>query len=262
MGGCISLKSFVTAAGHALGRQMRAAADTKTFISKEPVNYVFYEDTVYRNVQGIARFNKDGAKISGDNFSFLELERGEFLLGLSDGMGSGSMACKESEMVLDLVERFLEAGFSVETAIRMMNSAMVIRGEEDIFSTIDMVAVDLYEGEAEFYKVGAAATFIRRKEGVECLLSTSLPVGVSYKMEIDGVKKQLEDGDFLVMVSDGVLEYLHVDEPEETMGEIIESLDTNNPGRLAKGILERVMLYTGGKVMDDMTVLTAGIWEK
>ena len=80
-----------------------------------------------------------------------------------------------------------------------------------------MAAVDLYEGEAEFYKVGAAATFIRRKEGVECLLSTSLPVGVSYKMEIDGVKKQLEDGDFLVMVSDGVLEYLHVDEPEETM---------------------------------------------
>ena len=124
MGGCISLKSFVTAAGHALGRQMRAAADTKTFISKEPVNYVFYEDTVYRNVQGIARVKKDGAKISGDNFSFLELERGEFLLGLSDGMGSGSMACKESEMVLDLVERFLEAGFSVETAIRMMNSAM------------------------------------------------------------------------------------------------------------------------------------------
>lgn len=94
MGGCISLKSFVTAAGHALGRQMRAAADTKTFISKEPVNYVFYEDTVYRNVQGIARVKKDGAKISGDNFSFLELERGEFLLGLSDGMGSGSMAVK------------------------------------------------------------------------------------------------------------------------------------------------------------------------
>ena len=43
-------------------------------------------------------------------------------------MGSGSAACKESEMVLDLVERFLEAGFSVETAIRMMNSAMVIEG--------------------------------------------------------------------------------------------------------------------------------------
>lgn len=81
-------------------------------------------------------------------------------------------------------------------------------------------------------------------------------------MEIDGIKKQLEDGDFLVMVSDGVLEYLHVQKPEEAMGEIIESIGTNNPGGLAKGILERVLLFTGGKVMDDMTVLTAGIWEK
>lgn len=58
------------------------------------------------------------------------------------------------------------------------------------------------------------------------------------------------------------IEYLHVDEPEGDDGRDHRILDTNNPGRLAKGILERVMLYTGGKVMDDMTVLTAGIWEK
>ena len=63
-------------------------------------------------MQGIARLKKDGAQISGDNFSFLELERGDLLLGLSDGMGSGSAACKESEMVLDLVERFWKPVFS------------------------------------------------------------------------------------------------------------------------------------------------------
>ena len=54
-------------------------------------------------------------------------------------------------------------------------------------------------------------------------------------MEIDGVKKQLEDGDFLVMVSDGVLEYLHVDEPEETMGEIIESFRYEQSRQTCKG---------------------------
>ena len=205
---------------------------------------------------------KDGAVVSGDNFSFLNLENGQMVMSLSDGMGSGMEACKESETVIELIEKFLEAGFSKETAIRMMNSAMVIHGEEDVFSTIDMAAVNLYDGSAEFYKVGAAATFIKRKDGVECLLSTSLPVGVSNKMEVDGIKKQLEDGEILVMVSDGVLEYLQVPKPEETLGGIIEALDTNNPGKLAKGILERVLLYTGGKVMDDMTVLTAGIWEK
>ncbi len=260
--GCLPIKEYREAVSRGMGIPMLQHRDSRNLIGAENCSVVFEENTKYHAMHGVARLTKDGAVVSGDNFSFLELENGQMVMSLSDGMGSGIEACKESETVIELIEKFLEAGFSKETAIRMMNSAMVIRGEDDVFSTIDMASVDLYNGNAEFYKVGAAATFIKKKEGVECLLSTSLPVGVSYKMEIDGIKKQLEDGDFLVMVSDGVLEYLHVPEPEGTMGELIESIDTNNPEKLAKGILERVLLYTGGKVMDDMTVLTAGIWEK
>lgn len=262
MGGCISMKTFVTAVGHALQKKMRVSPDAKSFISKEASAFTLYEDTLYRNVQGIARIKKDGAQISGDNFSFLELERGELLLGLSDGMGSGSMACKESEMVLDLVERFMEAGFSVETAIRMMNSAMVMRGENDLYSTVDLCKIDLYSGNACLYKIGAAATFIKREKEVECVMSTSLPVGVESQIEIETSSIPLKNGDFVVMLTDGVLEYLHVPKPEETMREIIESIQTNNPGILAKRIMERVMLFTGGRARDDMTVLTACIWEK
>ena len=54
----------------------------------------------------------------------------------------------------------------------------------------------------------------------------------------------------------------HVPNPEETMQEIIESINTNHPGILAKKILERVLLFTGGKVSDDMTILATCIWEK
>lgn len=262
LGGCISMKTFLAAAGHALGKKLRMTADSKTFISREPAPFVLYEDTVYRNVQGIARMTKDGAGISGDNFSFLELERGELLLGLSDGMGSGSMACKESEMVLDLVERFMEAGFSVETAIRMMNSAMVMKGEDDLYSTVDLCKINLYTGKACLYKIGASATFIKREDEVECITSSSLPVGAKAQIEIETSETVLKNGDFVVMVTDGVLEYLHVPKPEETMQEIIESIQTNNPGILAKRIMERVMLFTGGKARDDMTVLAACIWEK
>ena len=255
LGGCISMKTFLAAAGHALGKKLRITADSKTFISREPAPFVLYEDTVYRNVQGIARMTKDGAGISGDNFSFLELERGELLLGLSDGMGSGSMACKESEMVLDLVERFMEAGFSVETAIRMMNSAMVMKGEDDLYSTVDLCKINLYTGKACLYKIGASATFIKREDEVECITSSSLPVGAKAQIEIETSETVLKNGDFVVMVTDGVLEYLHVPKPEETMQEIIESIQTNNPGILAKRIMERVMLFTGGKARDDMKEL-------
>lgn len=262
LGGCIAVKTFLALMGHVLERRMRVTTDSRTFISKEPAKFTFYEDTVFRSVQGIARLKKDDAKISGDNFSFLELERGEMLLGLSDGMGSGSTACKESEMVLDLVERFLEAGFSVETAIRMMNSAMVMKGENDLYSTIDLCKINLYSGMAHLYKIGAAATFIKREGRVECITSGNLPVGAKTQIDIESSEIQLKNGDFVVMVTDGVLEYLHVPKPEETMQEIIESIQTNNPGILAKKIVDRVLLFTGGKAKDDMTVLAACIWEK
>lgn len=262
MGGCVAVKSFLTASGRVLGCRLRAAADARTFIAKEPAAFTFYEDTHFRSVQGIARQKKDDAQISGDNFSFLELESGAMVLGLSDGMGSGSTACKESEMVLDLVERFLEAGFSVETAIRMMNSAMVMKGENDLYSTVDLCKLDLYNGTANFYKIGAATTFIKRGDNVECITSANLPVGAKAQIEIEAEEVQLQNGDFVVMMTDGVLEYLHVPKPEQTMREIIESIQTNNPGILAKRIVERVMLFTGGKVQDDMTVLAACIWEK
>lgn len=165
-------------------------------------------------------------------------------------------------MVLDLVERFMEAGFSVETAIRMMNSAMVMKGENDLYSTIDLCKINLYSGMAHLYKIGAATTFIKREGEVECITSGNLPVGAKTQIDIESSQIQLKSGDFVVMVTDGVLEYLHVPKPEETMQEVIESIQTNNPGILAKKIMDRVLLFTGGKAKDDMTVLAACIWEK
>ncbi len=261
-GGCVSLKPFVSMLGDVLGHKMRPVADGKSFISKEEVLYTFLQDTKFRSVQGIARRKKNDAYVSGDNFSILQQENGNFLLGLSDGMGSGSTACKESELVLDLVERFLEAGFSMETAIRMMNSAMIMKGEEDLYSTVDLCNINLYNGKASFFKIGAAASFVKRGKEVTCLSSHSLPVGVGNNPEIEREEMTLKNGDFVVMVTDGVLEYLHVPKPEETMQEIIESIDSRHPGILVKKILERVLLFTGGKVQDDMTILATCIWEK
>lgn len=260
--GCIPVKELVRAVHAATGWCVRPHRDEKNLIGKERIRLVFEEDTHYHTVHGVARLVKEGASVSGDNFSFQELVDGEFVMSLSDGMGSGSRACKESEMVIELIEKFLEAGFSKETAIRMMNSAMVIRGEDDLFSTVDISALNLYDGNCTFYKIGASATFIRRADCVECLISENLPVGVYHSVEIEKTTRSLLDGDFIIMMSDGVLEYLNVPHPEEAMESIIAGIDTNHPGRFAKQLLDQVLVYTDGKVSDDMTVLVAAVWEK
>ena len=261
-GNCIAVKDLAKAVSLGLGKNMVPVKSSKTLVGKEEAALSFEEAPMFRTLYGVARLSKDGAQISGDNFSFLDLEGGQSVLTLSDGMGSGIRACKESEMVIELIEKFLETGFQKETAIRMMNSAMVMHGEDGMYSTVDMASIDLYTGGCEFYKIGASTTFIKHGEQIETVSSASLPAGIFTQVEIEKCSRQLKDGDFVILVSDGVMDYLHVPNPEETISGILETIQMNNPGQLAKYILERILLFTGGKVPDDMTVLTAGVWER
>lgn len=179
---------------------------------------------------------------------------------LSDGMGSGEKAFHESAMVVEMLEELLTAGFPKETAIQMMNTALVMGREEIRFSTIDMSVFDLYTGKCEFVKAGASTTYLKRGEQVERISSTSLPIGVVQYLELETTEKQLRNGDFVIMVTDGVLDSLPVGEQDLLMEMIIGGTKGNNPKEMAHYILEQVLEWTGEEPMDDMTVAAVGIW--
>ncbi len=261
-GSCISMKELTRAVSAGLERAMRPHREERSLVSPQGADVVFEEDTCYHETHAVARMVKDGGHVSGDNYSFLELDHGQLAMMLSDGMGSGSQAGKESELVLELLEKFLEAGFSEETALKMMNSAMVIRGENDLYSTVDICSLNLYTGSCKLYKIGAATTFIKHRDYIERVESSSLPVGVTHRMETGSTKKQMEDGDFLVMMSDGVLEYLQEEDADLAMCGILQELSEKHPGQLADAILKEVLERTGGKAADDMTILVCGVWKK
>ena len=146
-------------------------------------------------------------------------------------------------------------------AIQLMNTALVIAREEVRFSTIDASLFDLYSGTCEFVKAGASTTFIKRKKEVETITSTSLPVGVIRELELEPVKRQLESGDYVIMVTDGVLDALPVGEQETLMQKFIKDADIVNPKELAHHILEQVLAWTEEVPVDDMTVLVIGMWK-
>lgn len=261
-GSCVSMKELTKAVSAGLERGMRPHRNERAMVTPQGGTVTFEEDTAFHETHAAARCVKDGGHVSGDNYSFLELDGGKMALMLSDGMGSGSTACKESELVLELLEKFLEAGFSEETALKMMNSAMVIRGEDDLYSTVDICALDLYTGSCRMYKIGAAATFIRHGDFVERIESHSLPVGVTHRMEITSTHRQLQSGDYLVMVSDGVLECLQENEPDKAMCDILNGISSRHPGQIADTLLDEVLQRNGQKAKDDMTVLVCGVWKK
>lgn len=257
----ITLKEMVKTVSEVMGRRFVSDGIGVQTLGREYTTMICQEGPVFYTLQGVARIGKGGSQISGDNFMTLALQGGRRAVALCDGMGSGENACRESTLVIELLEELLEAGFPEKTAIQMINTTLVMGREEIHYSTIDMSVFDLYTGKCELIKAGASATFIRQKEKVEHLSSTSLPIGVLHQIEIDSVERQLSNGDFVVMVTDGVMDALPVGEQDILLETIIQGTLLVNPKELAQHVLEQVLNWTGKPPQDDMTVLAIGIWE-
>lgn len=261
-GRCISVLEAAQVLSEICKCSMSAIRGSRSIINGEYHRIQFMEDVSYQMVYGVSQLTSEDEKVSGDNYVCRQEDEGRFVMCLSDGMGSGMEACKESEMVVELLEQFLDSGFSQETAARMVNSVLLQSGREGFFSTLDIGAVDLYTGICSFLKAGAAATFIKRDHWVEVISSESLAAGLMQQMEFEKTAKKLYHGDYIIMMSDGVLDVLPRGKEEEIMKEIILGIQERTPKDISRGILERVLGYSDYRAKDDMTVLVGGIWKK
>lgn len=222
---------------------------------------VFVEGPRYYVLHGISRIGKEGQMVSGDNYVMITLPGGQEAMILSDGMGSGERAAKESAMVVEMLEELLLSGFPPETALQMMNTALVMGREEVCFSTIDVTTFDLYTGQCRFLKAGASTTFVRRNGEIHHVYSECLPLGVVPRQQMEDRRWKLEPGDLVIMLTDGVMDALPPGRQEELLDLLILGTDIENPKELSQYILEKVMELSEESPKDDMTVFVAGIWE-
>lgn len=244
-----------------LNLRLVPALKTPFFITDKPENFCFEEDSKYMVLTGYAKSTKEGEKVSGDNYIFFETEDKKFYGILSDGMGSGQKAYEDSEAVLNYAEKYLEGGFSTRLTAKIINDAILVMGEGKNMSTLDICGIDLYTGETEFLKVGAAYGFLKRDGYVEKIPSISLPLGIFHDLEINQYRKQLLDGDYIFLFSDGVLEHFSGEEGEEFLKQMIAEIPYRRPAEMASHIMKQAIALSKGRIRDDMTVLVMGIWE-
>ncbi len=201
---------------------------------------------------------KEGSEVSGDSYTYFQLEGGKYLMALADGMGSGKEAREESAASIEMYEDFVAAGFKRETILDAINSVLLLDEGKECFSTLDICTVDLYKGNAEFVKIGAVSTIIARGRSVEVLRSSSLPVGILGKVDREVFNREIEKGDVIVMMTDGVIDSRgSAIRSEEWLLDIIRNRKNNNPKHIVNSILEKAGENYRGRVKDDMTVLVA-----
>ena len=244
-----------------LDQHLQPVCGSPFFLPQEFTTVYFEEEAKLTVLSGYAKAVKETEKVSGDNFSFFETKNGYYMAILSDGMGSGEKACADSEVVVDMAEKLMDAGFSIEMTVQMINDALLAGAENLNMSTLDLCGVDLYAETATFAKIGSACTYIKSDNKVEKLESSSLPLGVFHKQDIELIHRKIHDGDYVIMLSDGVMDCISQEKGEAFMKELIGDLQFERPNEIASCIMKYVLNLSKGRIRDDMTVLVMGFWE-
>lgn len=208
---------------------------------------------------GIAKAKKTNSVISGDSNTMIKLKDGKILVAISDGMGSGEIAARNSKKVVLNLEKLLNTGFEEDRAIKMINSYMLVGKNPDNFATIDAMIFDPLVGLTEFIKIGACPTFISTRDGhFHVVESNSLPAGILGDIEIETKTKLLKRDDLIVMVSDGIIDGME-DNQIETMKKLLLTVKNISAQRLADIILQETIDSNFGIAKDDMTVIVAKV---
>ncbi len=204
----------------------------------------------YGVLTGVAQASK--GEVSGDSHSFQGLKDGRYMLMLSDGMGSGEAARRESTATVSLTENFFQAGFDDGVVFDTINRLLLLKGDEDMFSTVDLCMLDLKSGEAVFTKIGAECSYIFAGGEVHTVRPGSPPLGIIDEIRPVSTRLQLCESDMIVMVSDGISSAIGSD-PAKWFNDIPKE----NAQESADAILAKAL----GSALpaDDMTVMVSRI---
>lgn len=198
---------------------------------------------------------KNGSPVSGDSILQIRLNDGKYLLAISDGMGSGPEARTSSQIAVKMLERLLMSGFDKDTSIDLINTT-IMNANEEIFATLDIVIVDLYNGKIEFIKNGACPTYVKNKKRVQIVKSLSLPAGILNNINLTTYDKDIENQDILVMCSDGILDAnVEYKNKELWVKYVLEDIETTNCQKIADIILNEAIDNNYGIAKDDMSIM-------
>ncbi len=126
---------------------------------------------------------------------------------ISDGMGAGREAAFTSRICSMFLEKMLAAGNRCETSIKLLNSFMSERdgrARSECSATVDLLELDLLSGSMSIVKSGAAPTYIKRGGNCFKLQAKTVPLGIIDTPDAQRLRFSAEEGDLVVMVSDGV----------------------------------------------------------
>lgn len=196
----------------------------------------------------------NNGRLCGDCLDYFNDGFGKTYALVCDGMGTGGRAAVDGNMAVSVMGRLLRSGLSADSSLQIVNSALMVKSEDESLSTLDLTRVDLYTGKVTLKKAGAPATFVRKNGRVMVREMPSLPVGILNGVKFSSDTVNLSSGDMVVMVSDGV-----ITGDEKWLEKLIRSWNAGSTQELARAVVDEAIKRRGDSPDDDITALAIRI---
>lgn len=196
----------------------------------------------------------NNGKLCGDCLDYFNDGFGKTYALICDGMGTGGRAAVDGNMAASVMGRLLRSGLSEDSSLQIVNSALMVKSEDESLSALDLAGVDLYTGRVTLKKAGAPVTFVRKNGRVSAREMPSLPAGILNGIKFSSDTVNLSAGDMVVMVSDGV-----ITGDEKWLEKLIKSWREGSTQELARAVVDEAIKRRGDSPDDDITALAIRI---
>lgn len=198
--------------------------------------------------------------VGGDFYDLFWLTETQLGIFVGDVSGKGvSAALLMARMSSDLRAAALSEG-QPGRALERLNKSLLAHGQLDVFITGVCMSVDVQTGTVLLANAGHLPPLVRRREGlVEPILGgAGTAIGFFENEEFPQVRFDLDPGDAIVLLTDGVLEAQNGDGEHFGFDRIQHSLASGDSG--AQALAQRLLadLHThvhGAAQYDDITLL-------
>lgn len=218
-----------------------------------------YIDYSYQSI------NKYGEELCGDNVEVVQKKDGVILV-LADGLGSGVKANILATLTSKIAVTMLKEGLSIDEVLETITNTLPVCSKRQLaystFTIIDIkntgeVYMIEYENPSSFsYRLGKKFNLLKKEREIN-----NKKILESYF--------QMRKGDFLIVVSDGVIhagvgELLNLGWQWENVDEYLENLVKleDNSKAITQGLIDVCRSLYNEKAGDDTTVCTLTLKER
>ncbi len=213
------------------------------------------EGPQFRGVSFSAHFEPT-ASIGGDYYDVFNLDKSRLAVTIGDVSGHGLSTGLVMAMVKAAITTLVEEGADERSLFHRLNELVFRSTERRAFMTLAFTIFDLERGTIRHTNAGHLYPYLLRNGATTpiAIESPSLPLGVRHDIAANTVEMDLEEGDTIVYLSDGIVEAQ--DDAGDPLGfdyleRLLAAQSDHSASAIRDAILNAVALHSGTRPADD-----------